>query len=44
MFVELLSLVVEPALREEGMGVGKERFVAVVDVVAVADDCLRDNC
>jgi len=39
-FVELLSLVVEPAFREEGVWIREDGFVAVVDVVAVADDCL----
>lgn len=40
MFVELLSLVVEPALREEGLGLRENRFVSVVNVAAVADNGL----
>ncbi len=40
MFVELLSLVVEPALRAEGLGIRENRFVGVVNVAAVADNGL----
>ena len=41
MFVELLSFLVEPALREERVRVREDGCVTVVDVVAVADYCLR---
>ncbi len=40
MLVELMRIVVEPSLWDEVAGIGEDRIVSVIEIMAVANDGL----